>query len=45
MKFTGKWMKLENILTDVTQSQKTTHSIYSLISIRHPMYCSQTLTL
>jgi hypothetical protein len=33
MKFLGKWMKLENIvLSKITQSQKITHDIYSLIS-------------
>ena len=33
MKFAGKQMELENIiLNEVTQSQKNTHSIYSLIS-------------
>jgi hypothetical protein len=33
MKFLDKWMELENIiLTEVTQSQKNTHSMYSLIS-------------
>ena len=33
MKFTGKWMKLENITqSEVTQSQKNTHVMYSLIS-------------
>jgi hypothetical protein len=33
MKFAGKWMELENIiLTEVTQSQKNTHDLYSLIS-------------
>jgi hypothetical protein len=32
MKFLGKWMELENILSEVTQSQKNTHDIYSLIS-------------
>ena len=33
MKFTGKCMGLENvILNEVTQSQKNTHGIYSLIS-------------
>jgi hypothetical protein len=33
MKFLGKWMELENIiLSEVIQSQKNTHSIYSLIS-------------
>ena len=33
MKFLGKWMELENIiLSEVTQSQKNTHSMLSLIS-------------
>jgi hypothetical protein len=33
MKFLGQWMDLENIiLSEVTQSQKTTHCMYSLIS-------------
>jgi hypothetical protein len=33
MKFTCKWMELENIiLSEVTQSQKNTCGIYSLIS-------------
>jgi hypothetical protein len=33
IKFLGKWMELENIiLSMVTQSQKNTHGIYSLIS-------------
>jgi hypothetical protein len=33
MKFTGKWLELENIiLSEVTQSQKNIHSMYSLIS-------------
>jgi hypothetical protein len=33
MKFLGKWMELENtILSEVTQSQKTTHDMHSLIS-------------
>ena len=32
MKYTGKWMKLENfILREVTQTQKNTHNMYSLI--------------
>jgi hypothetical protein len=31
-KFTGKWMELENILTEETQSQMNTHHTYSLIS-------------
>ena len=32
MKFTGKWMELENILSEVTQSQKNTNGMHSLIS-------------
>ena len=33
MKFAGKWMELENIiLSEVTQSQKNSHNMYSLIS-------------
>jgi hypothetical protein len=32
MKFTSKWMELENIiLSEVTQSQKNMHGMYSLI--------------
>jgi len=33
IKFLGKWMKLENtVLSEVTQSQKNTHDMHSLIS-------------
>ena len=33
MKFVGKWIELENIiLSDVTQLQKNTHGMHSLIS-------------
>ena len=33
MKFLGKWMELESvILIEVTQSQKNTHGMHSLIS-------------
>jgi hypothetical protein len=33
MKFLGKWMDLEEIiLSEVTQSQKNSHAMYSLIS-------------
>ena len=33
MKFLGKWMDLEGIiLSEVTQSQKNTHDMHSLIS-------------
>jgi hypothetical protein len=32
MKFAGKWMELESIiLSEVTQTQKVMHGIYSLI--------------
>ena len=36
MKFLDKWMELENILSEVTQSQKNTHGMYSLISGYYP---------
>jgi hypothetical protein len=32
MKISGKWMELENILREVTQTQKNTHDMYSLVS-------------
>jgi hypothetical protein len=32
MKFLGGWMELENILSEVAQSPKNTHGVYSLIS-------------
>ena len=33
MKFLGKWKELENIiLTEVTQLQKNTHDMHSLLS-------------
>ena len=32
MNFAGKWMELENILSEVTQTQKDMHDIYSPIS-------------
>jgi hypothetical protein len=33
LSFAGKWMKLENIiLSEVTQTQKDMHGMYSLIS-------------
>ena len=32
MKFLCKWMYLEDILSEVTQSQKNTHGVHSLIS-------------
>jgi hypothetical protein len=39
MKFTGKWMELENIsLSEVTQSQKNIHGMYLLISILAQMF-------
>jgi hypothetical protein len=37
MKFLGKWMDLEAIiLSEVTQSQKNTHGMYSLIRGYYP---------
>jgi hypothetical protein len=48
MTFSGKWMDLENIiLSEVTQSQKNTHGMHSLISDKprsceYPRYNSQT---
>jgi len=37
MKFVGKWMELENIIpSEVTQSQKNTHGIHSLINGYEP---------
>jgi hypothetical protein len=32
MNLLAKWMELENILSKVTQSQKNTHGMHSLIS-------------
>jgi hypothetical protein len=32
MKFLGKWMELENMPSEVTQSQKNTYGLHSLIS-------------
>ena len=34
MKFVGEWMELEkkNILSEVIQTQKDKHSVYSLVS-------------
>ena len=32
IKFLGNWLKLENILSEVTHSQKNTHGMQSLIS-------------
>ena len=50
MKFLGKWMDLEDIiLSEVTQSQKNTHGMHSLISgyyhksSEYPRYDSQTI--
>ena len=31
MKFLGKWLELENILSEITHSQKNTHGMQSLI--------------
>ena len=32
LRFEGKWMKLENILSEVTQTQKYTRGMYLLLS-------------
>ena len=32
MFFAGRWMKLENILSKLSQEQKTKHGIFSLIN-------------
>ena len=32
LSFACKWMELENILSEVTQTQKNMHGMYSLIS-------------
>ena len=31
MNFAGKWMELENILNEATQTQKDMHGMYSLM--------------
>ena len=36
LSFAGKWMGLDNILSEITQSQKNIHGIYSLISGHSP---------
>ena len=36
IKFLGKWMELENILSEVTLSQKKIHSMPSLIGGYYP---------
>ena len=33
MKLAGKWIDLENIMSEVSQSQKNTHDMHSLISV------------
>jgi hypothetical protein len=50
MKFLGKWVDLEDIiLSEVTQSQKNSHDMHSLISgylsrsLEHPRYNSVTM--
>jgi hypothetical protein len=43
MKFSLKWMELENIiLSEVTQSQKNTHGMHSLISRYQPQSSDKT---
>ena len=41
MEFLGKWMELENILSEVTQLQKNTHGMSSLISGYYPKKSSK----
>jgi hypothetical protein len=36
MNFAGKWMEIENILSEVKQTQKDMDGIYSLISAYYP---------
>ena len=36
MNFAGKWIKLENILSEITQSPKDIHGMYSFISGYYP---------
>jgi hypothetical protein len=50
MKFAGKWIELENIiLSEVSQTQKNKHGLYSLISeyepksLEDPRFNSQTI--
>ena len=46
MKFLGKWMELENIiLSEVSQSQKSTHGMHSLISRRSLEYARHKILL
>jgi hypothetical protein len=41
MNFSGKWVEVENIIiSEVTQSQKNTHGVHSLISGHWPK-CSE----
>jgi hypothetical protein len=35
MIFSGKWMELENILSEATQTQKDMHGEYSQVDISH----------
>jgi hypothetical protein len=39
MKVAGKWMELENILSKVTQTQKNTHGMYSLVCYISLLLC------
>jgi hypothetical protein len=44
MKFLGKWMYLEDILSEITQSQKNIHDMHSVIigylprNLEYPRY-------
>ena len=35
MKFVGKWMEVENILSEVTQTQKDIPGMYAQVDIYH----------
>jgi hypothetical protein len=37
MNFAGKWIELENILSEVTQAQKDTCDMYSQVDISHKL--------
>ena len=38
IKFTGKWLELENILREVNQSQKNTHGMHGGMDIREKVW-------
>ena len=42
MIFAVKWMKLQNIMSEVTQTQKDMHGMYSKVDINHNMQDTHT---